>query len=420
MTAIEPETLEPAITLEDLDYYVAPNGLFVFLGNTKDICTKVESLGFGMYYILTEEKFYPIVGSTTSLTASYRMQAFKVVSNFIGRSIAPTVELPFDTIEKEIWFALPKIPYELKEKMDSFFRAVHEKYHTESIVLLTYDSTSNDETGWGVLIPKQTNTAGDCDYEPDSIVDEKPDHVYIVGSAHSHPEMSAFASGTDHKDQADFDGVHITYGWKKNIKGGATEFHVEFTMGGTNSIVDAETVFEDHPKAPVDETELDGWLEKVSKKTYNNHIVGKGGPGSTPGFRGTGSSNNGPYNYGTTPTVEAYKVKNYPTTAPKINDNIMIAVIDEKTRACPFCVVSLLPVDTNKRRCMSCHQYVAFEGETAADLVAIRTASGIYTQDIDPVNGLIQKPVYMWHRRADGTHEYELVYSPNGGGEPGK
>lgn len=394
-------------------YYITEDGMYVFLGTTKDICQKVESLGFSMYYVITEEKFFT---TTTSVTPSYRMQAFKVVSNLVGRSVTPTTDLKFDSVQKEMWFALPKIPYELREKIDSFFRKVHDKYHTESIVLLTYDSTKNDETGWGLLIPKQTNTSGDCDYEPESIVDEKPDHVYIVGSAHSHPEMSAFASGTDHKDQADFDGLHITYGWKKNVKGGATEYHVEFQMAGSNIRAEPEDVFASAPKVDVNEGELDAWLDRVSKKTYNNNqIVSKGGSSASSFRSGPGSS--GSSGYGSPSTaIEAYKVKDYPKDGPKINENIIIGEITDKDNTCPFCGIMLTAVETDKRRCMSCHQYLLMKGETVADLVKIRTESAIYTHDLDPERGVVQKCVYIWHR--DGTtNSYELVMQPENQGK---
>ena len=66
----------------------------------------------------------------------------------------------------------------------------------------------------------------------------------IVGSVHSHPGMPAYASGTDHADQADFDGVHITFGWQNNVNSGATQYHIELQVSGESYTLKPEDVFE--------------------------------------------------------------------------------------------------------------------------------------------------------------------------------
>jgi hypothetical protein len=144
----------------------------------------------------------------------------KVVNNIIGRSVSQVEDEIADlaAVRETAEYTLPGIPLEIVNRLDDFFRLVDAQHGTEAIVMLTFDPTKSDSSGWGVLVPEQTNTSVHCNYNPDSIVAEKPDHVMIVGSVHSHPGMAAYASGTDHADQADFDGIHITYGWQKSVE----------------------------------------------------------------------------------------------------------------------------------------------------------------------------------------------------------
>jgi hypothetical protein len=119
--------------------------------------------------------------------------------------------------------------------------------------------------GWGVLVPEQSNTAAHCKYDADSIALIKPEDVLIVGSVHSHPEMSAYASGTDHADQADFDGLHITYGWQKSQNNGATQYHLELQMAGTAYSLKPEDVFEDYTFQKEPDPDVVEWSGKVKK-----------------------------------------------------------------------------------------------------------------------------------------------------------
>jgi hypothetical protein len=195
-------------------------------------------------------------------------QMFKVVNNFVGRTVSiSTDNFPeeFIDMEEECTYTMPLIPRKIVDKLDEFFRLVHSQHGTESIVILTYDTTKNDSSGWGVLVPEQTNTPAHCKYDADSIAAIKPDHVMIVGSVHSHPEMSAYASGTDHEDQADFDGVHITYGWQNSVQNGATQYYMELQMAGKNYKLDIEDVFEPYQIEKDPDPEVVEWSGKVKK-----------------------------------------------------------------------------------------------------------------------------------------------------------
>jgi hypothetical protein len=264
------------VTLDDLDYFWMANGAPCFMADREDICEVVEGLGFQIYYLIADIAINKEVKGKdkqlkeiTWIETTLKARVLKVVNNIIGRSVSETDdEFGQDilaSVEESATYNMPKIPKTIVKKLDEFFRLVHAQHGTESIVILTFDPNVNTSDGWGVLVPEQTNTSVHCKYDADSIVNLKPDHVIIVGSVHSHPEMAAYASGTDHEDQADFDGIHITYGWIKTKNGGATEYHAEMQMNGTAYLLNIEDVFEDITEIKDPDPEVVEWSGKVKK-----------------------------------------------------------------------------------------------------------------------------------------------------------
>lgn len=286
------------ITLDDLKHFWMPSGVPCFVADRNDICDVVEGMGFQIYYLISNQaiEIKPVAqpnkpatsynssaigyGSTTyyNNTSSYtapqqpkierKPQLFKVVNNFVGRSVSVSTDSfpeQFIDVQEECAYLMPLIPRKIIDKLDEFFRLVHSQHGTESIVILTYDTNKTDSSGWGVLVPEQTNTPAHCKYDADSIAAIKPDDVLIVGSVHSHPEMSAYASGTDHEDQADFDGIHITYGWQNSVQNGATQYHIELQMSGKHYKLDIEDVFEPFQIDKDPDPEVVEWSGKVKK-----------------------------------------------------------------------------------------------------------------------------------------------------------
>jgi hypothetical protein len=266
------------ITLDDLDIIWMEDGLPCFFADRDDICDIIESFGFNIYYLIGNEA-KEIKPTTTGTVKSntpppapvtvYSSKLFKVVNNFVGRSVsisqAPLPTSEFISVEEQCVYNMPAIPHILIEKLDQFFRLVDAQHGTESIVMLTYDLDKTGPSGWGILVPDQTNTSVHCNYDPDSIAKIKPDNVMIVGSVHSHPGMAAYASGTDHADQADFDGIHITFGWQKSVNNGATQYYIELQMAGSAYKLDPEDVFEDYVLDKAPDPEVVGWTDKVKK-----------------------------------------------------------------------------------------------------------------------------------------------------------
>jgi len=280
---------EEYLTLEDLNpLWITPDGLPTFMADRSDICECIESFGFSIYYIIANEakEIKPtntsshytgtVTYNNTNKTAAITpvpvivrsSQIYRVVNNFVGRSVAavrPELTNDFVDMEEEAIYNMPPIPYILIEKLDQFFRLVEAQHGTESIVMLTFDQDKQESDGWGILVPDQSNTSVHCNYDPDSIAQIKPDNVLIVGSAHSHPGMSAYASGTDHADQADFDGIHITFGWQKSVNNGATQYYIEMQMAGKAYKLDPEDVFEGYNIDRAPDPEVVGWTDKVKK-----------------------------------------------------------------------------------------------------------------------------------------------------------
>ena len=273
------DKIEQTYTLEDLNYFWTKSGVPCFKADKEGIEDIIESLGFNIYYLIAnvaedrkvETKTYDkgVQNTTTTWVTDLSTNIVKVVNNFVGRSVSKVDEeeiYDFDSVREGAVYNLPPIPRIIIDKLDEFFRLVETQHGTESIVMLTFDpALQGDSKGWGVLVPDQVNTSVHCKYDPDSIVDQKPEDVMIVGSVHSHPNMAAYASGTDHADQADFDGLHITYGWQKSKNGGATEYHIEMQIGGAIWTLKPEDVFEDTIFTKEPDPEVIEWSTKVKK-----------------------------------------------------------------------------------------------------------------------------------------------------------
>ena len=402
------------ITLDDLNYFWLPNGAPCFLANNIDICDQIESLGFQIYYLIAHKGTK--VNTTTSYKAgapatnvqntTYSSKMFKVVNNFVGRAVCE-VEEDFGpdlvVLKEEAHYTMPAIPHVIVDKLDEFFRLVHAKHGTESIVLLTYDTTKEGSEGWGILVPEQTNTSTHCKYDPDSIVDIKEDNVMIVGSVHSHPEMPAYASGTDHSDQADFDGLHITYGWQKSVSNGATQYHLELQMGGTSYTLTAKDVFEDFIPNKEPDPEVIGWSDKVKKVLPPQPLAGV-------------SSGIIPLNQPATPPP-AYipggsrQLAKRPQIIPfdKMTYNGVIAaevdISGNSTMICPSCLLALFKTDIYQgSACPACDIPIVAMNHNVEDIV---DSIDIYQNSRDRSNFV---PYYLW---ASDAEDFIMMIKPS-------
>lgn len=424
------DTVEAEIVVPDLDIRYLTNGLPLVIANQPEIIERVRAeCGFNQFYLVAHKKTVEkwegknIAGHGWVAAGSadhFTPKIMKVVFNTVGWSIheAPEEDLGLAWVEQSACFTLPKIPIELIYKMDAFFRTVARELQTEAIVILTFDETVDgpDSTkGWGICVPKQENTPGHCQYDQLSIIDAKPDDAIIVGTAHSHPNMSAFASGTDHHDQADFDGIHITFGWQSTVNAGATQFHLELQMGGQNWTLKPEQIFTEAPKPP-EFPEVDEWKKNVSKrqpaqthvrKTYTPPHTPSGPTTHVPSSRIFDSGFSGTAGYGATnrgylAAQQAYAddtKRTHPDGCPDIKKYIAIVELLEDNEAeCPICTEALDSRLVENRRCPKCWNFLALPGEDIDDVMNARIAVKLDYFDIDSKRQK-SKPIAFWHRK---------------------
>ncbi|HJS83772.1 MAG TPA: hypothetical protein VJ742_13165 [Nitrososphaera sp.] len=419
-TETEPEAVndEPEVEEEPPPWTMLPSGVPLFIGTVEHVIPWAEKQGYQVFFVLAQKEREVGAGPNKEIKCHPRL--FKVVTNLIGRAISEVdeLDLKLTAVNPAAWFSLPSIPYELIKDLDDFFRAVHAKHHTEAIVILTYDpnyrTKKDPKEGWGFLVPKQKNNAGHCQYDPQSVIDEKDDHVHLVGTAHSHPNMSAFASHTDVGDQADFDGLHITFGWMSSKNGGATEYHVELQMAGTGFKMQPEDVFADMPP-PVENKRMSKYLERVEKESsshssshgYGDYYQQNKQGTTTPPKRPEDNQNNWKFPEGCPTPKEAA---------------VVVELVSAGETKCPGCNRTVTGDDFRRRRCSACLVYFALPGQTLEALINWRKSENFSIHDIDP-SITPERAVYFWHRKAetpDGKGEITETVECEWEGRPGK
>ncbi len=106
-------------------------------------------------------------------------------------------------LEPAIDLKAAKLPLDLVRKVTAWFHAVYLKHKSEAVGYLYYC-----DGAWDFVVPAQTVSAAHATYDGAP----RRDGWTLAGTIHSHAAMSAFHSGTDDADEANFDGVHITVG----------------------------------------------------------------------------------------------------------------------------------------------------------------------------------------------------------------
>lgn len=117
----------------------------------------------------------------------------------------------FDEVKIETSFAFPTISYEIYRKALAFCRSIFKQHKSEANVLLVLSrDRSIEKQEYRIIIPKQRVTGASVKYEVNNSMLKKGE--YLAGSIHSHPDFGASQSSTDHADEIQFDGIHITLG----------------------------------------------------------------------------------------------------------------------------------------------------------------------------------------------------------------
>lgn len=391
-----------------------PNGMYTFFAFGEDAPYDImeEYPDMSMFYLMAGHEKND--GEAVLL---------KVTRSIMGWAISPMGSMPktymgLAPVKTEARYALPPLPRVIVEKVDNFFRKVAKDLGTEAIVLLTIDPITKE---WGVLVPSQSNTAAHCNYDPQSVVDDKPDHVMIVGSIHSHPGMSAYASGTDHHDQETFDGLHITFGYPQNKS--TTEFYAEMQFGARYTL-DIGYVFEEVEPA-LDFPELENWSSRVNKAPPT--IKTPGVFHSTHNTKTHSTSTQSTTGACEQKTNKVFRSKmlehldertNRPYGCPNPNDNTIVVHLDGSEEDCPVCHSKIDETALNHHKCWHCHTYYFFgDVKTLDDLVAARLESRLSVSDIDITNKSQQPklPIMKFvHKTLSGGCYATPLWKPEG------
>jgi len=404
--------------------YVADKGVDV-----EDLIKQVQvEQGIPIFYILGDDTLTTkTVDKKTKITSSYqesRPRLFKVVKNLISHSVVPIdddlISAGLTSVKTVAFFDLPKIPYSLINDVDDFFREVHRTKGTEAIIIFTYDETYKDsdhpEDGWGFVVPEQKNTSVSCKYDPSTaysdIPDDKLNDVYQVGTAHSHPNMDAYCSGTDKDDQAHFDGIHITFGWKPGSP--ATDFHVELQASGLGFTMKLDDTFIDMP-SPINNPKLDKWTAKVSKLPAASYA------GSSnyvsPGYAGI---------YGDDDDFASYRsgsldsFPNVPDHCPFPNKVTLVASVlmsNSEIVDCPVCDHNYSTFAKNRGRCAKCQSFILPIDMELEDLIEMRDKANLNSDVLDTATNP-PKSIWVWEEVTDKNGAIEdVVYELHEGVE---
>lgn len=388
--------------------------------------------GMWTFFAYGENAAYDIMEDYPDISMFYLMGShekndgeavlYKVSRSIMGWAISSAGSMPktymgLAPIKTEARYALPPLPLILVEKVDTFFRKVAKDLGTEAIVLLTIDPLTME---WGVLVPSQSNTAAHCNYDPQSIIEDKPDHVMIVGSIHSHPEMNAYASGTDHHDQETFDGLHITFGYPKTKA--STEFYAEMQFGARYTL-DINYVFE-KVEPSLDFPELDSWSARVNKAPPTVKPLGATttpnttSPLSNSTQTTTGASSSSPKIF-RSKMLEHLDDRNHrPFGCPNPNEHTLVVELTGNEHDCPVCNSKIDQNTLRHYKCWHCHTYFLFGPvKSLDDLVLARIAENLSVYDIDTTNKA-QPPglpiMKFLHKPVSGSAYATPLWKPEG------
>lgn len=152
-----------------------------------------------------------------------------------------------------------KIPEDLFRRVVAFFKEVYQLHKSEAAGLLVYQPSS---AHWDFVVPTQQTSGASARYgdshDPREACKEWLDRAYVLaGTIHSHGSMSAFHSGTDDKDEEQFEGIHITVGRVDQVP----EYAVSAVVGGKRLKFDSISALVEmaHPTSAVPSQ----WLQAV-------------------------------------------------------------------------------------------------------------------------------------------------------------
>jgi len=125
-------------------------------------------------------------------------------------------------------------------KFVTFCLASQKKNKAEAMVLFFYDENKED---WHLWAPPQETQGMTVNVTEGQDYDEQRTQLppLMFGSGHHHCTSSAFQSGTDHEDEIDKEGIHVTLG---NLDKQILDIHCRIIVRGVSYDVPASDVIE--------------------------------------------------------------------------------------------------------------------------------------------------------------------------------
>lgn len=169
--------------------------------------------------------------------------AFVHKRNPVFRALVPVERvLSLEAVEPVGEYLLPPLPALLSAQILRFFKRVARRHKAEAIVLIAYHPARGE---FRVVAPEQEVSGASCDY---TMPRAPRDGWRLVGTVHSHVNMSAFHSCTDTSDERAFDGIHATFG---RLDESAIEIVSSLAVGGHRFPVPPAQVFSGFVSRPV-------------------------------------------------------------------------------------------------------------------------------------------------------------------------
>jgi hypothetical protein len=173
-------------------------------------------------------------------------------------------------VAPEAELRLPPLDAIVFAKAVVFFEQVFKKHGTEAAVLLHH----SPELGWELTVPKQRVSKAAVHYD----MEERIPGYRCVGTMHSHGSMGASHSSVDTRDEADFDGVHVTIGGLNSFP--SFEMDAELTVRSFRFTLDhghfgGVSVVTNKPEVETSYLERRWWSSSRKLFTFDGKVLGE-------------------------------------------------------------------------------------------------------------------------------------------------
>lgn len=137
-----------------------------------------------------------------------------------------------------------KLPFDMWQQMVGWCQLTQEKFASESLVYLFFDTAKNEWKHW--FVPQITNgmTVASEPTNPNYNEQRKLFPDLQFGTLHHHCGGTAYASGVDTDDEQDREGLHFTVG---KIGTDTHDLHYRFVLEGQVYVGDVADVVEHDP-----------------------------------------------------------------------------------------------------------------------------------------------------------------------------